>query len=471
LIEGIQHIHPDLQGTLSQARDGRLYQWGFSALPQAYVEGIEGMEIAVGSACCGTAAYLKRKTESSDIATDPLWETYRDLAAEHGLKACVAYPIIDPYQNLLGIFAVYLRLPRSLTAAENATMETAKYAFQHIMDNFIAEQAVKLSEEKYRELFQLHPLPLWLFDAETYRFLDVNQAAVSQYGYSRGEFLAMSIRDIRPSQDIDLLDQQLHRLKVAGIHSLPVMRHRKKDGRLIYVELRSNDFDYQGKKARLVLANDITEKIKAEERLALSEQRFKALVQEGSDLISIIKLDGTYKYASPALASMIGMKPESVVGVNAFHLIHPDDHEMITNAVNEIISGKRVQTAPFRYKDHTGNYSWLQSVGTNLLEDPAVEGIVVNSKDITDSVNHIHAIEEQNAKLREISWIQSHLVRAPLSRIMGLVNLITDSPESENAQPELFRYLSTSADELDGIIRDIVQKTEKVDSTFVTDNR
>jgi PAS domain S-box-containing protein len=463
LIEGIGQIHPDLRGTLSKPRDGRLWQWGYTALPQEYIEGTEGMEIAVGSGCCGTAAYLKRKVESSDIATDPLWKTYKDLAGKHGLKACVAYPIIDPYQKLLGIFAVYLEVARSLTAAESATMETAKYAFQHIMDNFIAEEAVKLSEEKYRELFHLHPLPLWLFDAETYRFLDVNEAALHQYGYSREEFLEMTISDIRPPEDLELLRQDLELAKAAGSRLAGVFRHRKKDGEMIYAEVRSNEFDYQGKKARLIMANDITEKIKAEQRLALSEQRFKALVQEGSDLISIIALDGTYKYASPALAAMIGKDPESVIGVNAFHLIHPDDHEMITNAMNEIVLGKRVQTLPFRYKDHAGNYRWLQSIGTNLLDDPAVEGVVVNSKDITESINHIHAIEEQNTRLREISWIQSHIVRAPLSRIMGLVNLITDNPETEKANPEFLGYLSTSAHELDGIIRDIVQKTERVD--------
>lgn len=469
LIDGIKQIHPDVRGTLSQARDGRLYNWGYSTLPSQYIAETEGMEIAVGSGCCGTAAYLKRKVESSDIATDPLWETYRHLAENHGLKACVAYPIIDPYQKLLGVFAVYLEAPRVLTAAEDATMETAKYAFQHIMDNFIAEKAVKLSEEKYRELFKLHPIPLWLFDVETYSFLDVNDAAVEQYGYSRGEFMQMTIRDIRPHEDVTLLEQDLQVTKDTGPRSAGIFRHRKKDGQLIYAEIRSNDYDYQGKRARLIMSNDVTEKIEAEQRLASSERRFKALVQEGSDLISIIEEDGTYKYASPYLAAMIEKDPKSVLAMNAFQLVHPDDREMIADVLKEIIAGKRLETMPYRYKDHTGNYRWLQSVGTNLLDDPAVEGIVVNSKDITESIDHIHAIEGQNARLREISWIQSHIVRAPLARIMGLVNLLTEHAENGEANKELLGYITTSANELDEIIREIVEKTDKVEENLTKD--
>ena len=463
LMEGIRRIHPELLCSLLKVSSSKLYNWGYSHLPDSFIAATEGTNIAVGSECCGTAAFLKEKVVSIDIDNDPLWENHKELAGKHKIKACVCYPLSDPYQKVVGTFAVYLQSARALSTAEEATLQRAKYILLHIMDNYNAEEAIKVSEEKYRELFHLHPVPLWLFDTETYTFLDVNEAAIRNYGYSRAEFLSMTIRDIRPGEDQEHLDQTLLDSKASGAYSFGMFRHKKKNGELIYAEIKSNEIEFNGRKARLILATDVTEKVKAERALKLSEHRFKALVQEGSDLISIIGIDGTYKYASPALTVMIGLDTDGIDGINAFDFIHPDDREIITQALSEILTSKRKQTPPFRFKDYNGEYHWLQSIGTNLLNDPAVEGIVVNSKDITDSINHIKAIEEQNEKLRDIAWMQSHIVRAPVSRIMGLVDLITNYPEHKPDNSELLGHIVTSANELDDIIRTIVKKTEQVD--------
>ncbi|HEY0899603.1 MAG TPA: PAS domain S-box protein, partial [Sphingobacteriaceae bacterium] len=150
-----------------------------------------------------------------------------------------------------------------------------------------------------------------------------------------------------------------------------------------------------------------------------------------------------------------------LLGKNVFSLIHEEDRQQVLESFNRLKSEKRVKTAPFRFKDGHGEYRWLESIGTNLLTDPAVKGIVVNSKDITERINYIQAIEEQNTRLREISWIQSHIVRAPLCRIMGLVDLLTTY--SAEDQEILFEALLTSAHELDEIIQNIVKKAEQLE--------
>jgi len=157
---------------------------------------------------------------------------------------------------------------------------------------------------------------------------------------------------------------------------------------------------------------------------------------------------------------MFARQPEEVIGSYAMHFIHEEDQEMIGKSLGEIITTRRVQTPPYRFRLQSGEYRWLQSIGTNLLDDPAVNGIVVNSKDITDSVNYIHAIEEQNSRLREIAWTQSHVVRAPLSRIMGLIEVIRLHPENKEFHLELLPHVLNSAHELDEIIKTIVCKTE-----------
>ena len=454
MLDGIQRIHPDLLCSLLKVSEGEFCFWTFSHLPASYLQAANQI---------GPPGFFTKKRVTSDIANDPEWVDYKELAASYGLKAYVSYPLTDPYQRVLGIFTVYLKTPRALKPAEEASLERAKYILQHILENYIAEEIVKASEGKYRDLFHQHPLPLWLYDTETFAFLDVNEAAIRQYGYSRTEFLGMSIRDIRPDEDLPFLEKQLQTNKATGDFSVGMFRHKKKNGKLIHVEVRGNEIDFNGIKARLIISIDMTEKVKVEQALNLSEKRFKALVQEGSDLINIIDLNGVYKYASPASATMIGLNTEDVTGTNAFNFIHEEDREMIIRSLSEIASTKRVQTPPFRFKDQGGGYRWLQSIGTNLLDDPAVEGIVVNSKDITESIQYIHAIEEQNTKFRDIAWTQSHVVRSPLSRLMGLINLIAANPDNQPLNAELLEHLLTSAHELDGIIRDIVRKTELVD--------
>lgn len=129
-------------------------------------------------------------------------------------------------------------------------------------------QNLKESEKKYSNLFLLCPLPLWVFDSVSYRFLDVNLAAINHYGYSREEFMEMTIMDIRPANEvnrtIDVLDNSL---KGNNVYYKGVFQHVKKDGSVIDVEIRSDSFKYKDYSARLVLVNDVTELFKMQRSL------------------------------------------------------------------------------------------------------------------------------------------------------------------------------------------------------------
>jgi len=127
------------------------------------------------------------------------------------------------------------------------------------------------SEERYRLLFEANPQPLWVFDRETHRFLAVNQAAVDQYGYSRQEFLTMTIADIRPEEDIPRLMEKLAH-PAEGLERAGVGRHRKKDGSIIDVEITTHPIEFAGRPAEIVLANDITERRTLEEQLRQSQK-------------------------------------------------------------------------------------------------------------------------------------------------------------------------------------------------------
>jgi PAS domain S-box-containing protein len=127
------------------------------------------------------------------------------------------------------------------------------------------------SEEQYRILFESNPHPMWVYDIETYRFLTVNDAAVKHYGYTRDEFLSMTIKDIRPAEDVAPLTENVARV-TAGLDKAGVWRHRRKDGSLIYVEITSHTVDFGGRRAEIVLANDVTDSLRLEDQLRHSQK-------------------------------------------------------------------------------------------------------------------------------------------------------------------------------------------------------
>jgi len=129
------------------------------------------------------------------------------------------------------------------------------------------------SEEKYRTIFYKSPLPKWVYDYETLRFLEVNDAALRHYGYTREEFLSMTLKDIRPEEDIEPLLNDITKILAGPDSRQGNWRHLKKNGEAIIVETTAHSIDYNNRKARLVIVNDVTEKLKAEQELLQNQMR------------------------------------------------------------------------------------------------------------------------------------------------------------------------------------------------------
>jgi two-component system, cell cycle sensor histidine kinase and response regulator CckA len=137
-----------------------------------------------------------------------------------------------------------------------------------------AALALRRSEESYRQLFERHPGPMWLFDSDTLRFLAVNEAAIATYGYSSEEFLSMTITDIREEGDRDALKQLVDTVRDddRGGFQAGVWRHRRKDGTQIDAQVASSSLEFEGRPARLVFAQDVTEQLRIEEQLRQAEK-------------------------------------------------------------------------------------------------------------------------------------------------------------------------------------------------------
>lgn len=151
-----------------------------------------------------------------------------------------------------------------------------------VSEHKIAEDSLRASEEQYRLLFQSSPIPMWVYDRHSLRFLAVNDAAVRQYGYSASEMLAMTIKDIRPADDIPNLLDDLRHLR-PGLREPGHWRHRRKDGTLIDVEIVAHDISYLGHDGELVAAHDVTEGLRSKMLLEDSEAKYRVLFENSAE--------------------------------------------------------------------------------------------------------------------------------------------------------------------------------------------
>jgi PAS domain S-box-containing protein len=138
-----------------------------------------------------------------------------------------------------------------------------------------AEAELRSSEERYRLLFKNNPHPMWVHDLETLEFIAVNQAAVEHYGYTRDEFLNMTIADIRPPQDLPKLLENVSQVAL-GSEFAGVWQHLKKDGTIIDVEITSYALIFDSRNAKLVLAHDVTNRLKAEAEMYKAKEAAEA---------------------------------------------------------------------------------------------------------------------------------------------------------------------------------------------------
>ena len=265
--------------------------------------------------------------------------------------------------------------------------------FNDITQRKQAEFAVQKSEEKYRFLFVNNPQPMWIFDESSLRILEVNEAAIRHYGYSYEEFSNMTIKDIRPSEDVEKLVQWISSSPYSDIDQWqkPIWRHRKKSGEIIYVEIKSHPIEYLERKALLVSVNELTKMVEAERELVISNDRFNYAMKATSDAIWEFDLNTSLVYRSDSFHAMFGLDPK----VNnryedIYKNIHAEDREAMLSSFREALADKKAETwsCEYRFMKADGTYAFISDkawIIRNLSGEPV--RVVGSMRDITEKKN------------------------------------------------------------------------------------
>jgi len=294
-----------------------------------------------------------------------------------------------------------------------------------IQRNDFAEK-IKASEKKYRDLFELSPEPMWLIDNATHSFLDVNKAAVDHYGYSKDEFLEMKAEDIQTSESPSLTYKTENGV-YAGKSSVngEYLNHRKKNGEVIKVEVEVNEIRYQERDAQLVLANDITEKLREEKKRKLLE----SVVTNTKESVIIMNLNDdrdshSIMYINDGFTQMTGYTIDDVQNRSINLLMGDKTEDLDARKLNEAIYNREFLDIEMINYRKDGSTFWVQISLVPVSDKHGnVSHMVAIGRDITErkeSDSRLQeSLEEKEVLLAEIH----HRVKNNMALVSGMLQM------------------------------------------------
>jgi len=336
-------------------------------------------------------------------------------------------------------------------------LDKVKYFLVIVRD--ISEK--KKIENNLNNILDLMSDGYWLVNSKGI-LIDVNASYCKMSGFIKEEIVGKKISEL---QILD--DEEEVKLRLAGInehcHDKFISKHLKKDGSFFYCDVIAKRIQQEDEYYFICNIRDITEKIIFQEAIIKEKNKTKAIAGNSFDIIHILSEEGVILYENKAVERILGYRPGELIGINAFDYVHPDDIEFITKEFRELVKNINSKTVvKFRYKHKNGSWIWFETSGQNLLHDENINGILINSRDITKQKKIEEELliskelaEKANKAKSEFLSNMSHEIRTPMNGINGFIDILLEMEINENKMKYL-KIVKESSDTLLRIINDIL---------------
>ena len=267
-----------------------------------------------------------------------------------------------------------------------------------------AETRLHESEERYRLVVENANEGIAVLQDGILKF--ANPRFANATGYSVEELLSKPFVElIHPDDRQMAVDYYLRRMKGQEVPPLYQCRFVDKAGNTKWTEVNAVLFDWDGRIATLALLGDITDRKRADEALKASEEKFRALAENSSDMIVLLNKSGVISYESPAAGRLLGLSPEERIGERPFERVHPDDLPRVTEAFGELMRNPgagpgRIDELRLQHRD--GSWRTMEATGSAIVRDGEVEGSVVTLHDITERKKAEEALRASEERFRTI---------------------------------------------------------------------
>jgi PAS domain S-box-containing protein len=330
------------------------------------------------------------------------------------------------------------------------------------------EETLRESEQRYRKLFDVNPHPLWVYDLENFKFLAVNEVALKQYGYSSEEFFKITTKDICPENDVSAFINTINALS-SGVKRIAIERHKTRDNKNIIVEINSHELIFQGKKARLVLARDITLEKQSQEALAASEAKFRQIAESIDEIFWMRDTnDEKVLYVNPAYERVWGMTCASLYDnpLSFLDIVHPEDRLRVST--NLEVNGKKEYEIEYRIMRQNEGIYWVwehnfpikNELGNVYRRAGVIQNVTDRKKSEEVRRNLQKELELNELKLNLFSMI-SHEFRTPLSTILISAQVLENSTKewTESKKLKNLHRIQYSAKTMSQLLTDILTLT------------
>jgi PAS domain S-box-containing protein len=368
---------------LVDAKQQKLRHGAAPSLPQEYNQAVDGIPIGEGIGCCGTAAYLGKPVIVSDIASDPFWVNFRDLALRHNLAACWSYPIFSSSGKVLGTFAMYYPQPQSPSAKDLELIEKAAYLAGIAIERVQKQTALEKSWQRYEILAELSPVGIFHADAQG-DCLYVNQRTSVISGLTLAETLGNGwVRGIHPD-DRERVSREWYQ---AAQNKLPFYleyRFQTPQGVTTWVITHAvGEIDHNNEITGYVgTITDITERKHKEAQLEqrvqqrtaelrASEERWQLAIKGNKDGIWDRDFRSNTSWLSPRCREILGYLDHELNHIDDWKaLIHPEDKDTQMSALQAHLQHQTpYYTCEYRMRCKDGTYKWILSRGQAVWDE------------------------------------------------------------------------------------------------------